>query len=86
MAQTKKSSRKKKQNKKTREDGGNHQNITQKQSEPKICLAKKKRIHENTKERRPMLDGNPENQRKADKKKGKGNMRNASKYNRKLNP
>lgn len=86
MARTKKSSRKKNKKQKTREDAGNHQNITQKQSEPKICLGQEKRIHENTKERRPMLDGNPENQRKAGQKKGKGNMRNASKYNRKLNP
>lgn len=71
MAQTKKIFQKKNKKQKTREDAGNHQNITQKQSEPKNLSGQEKRIHENTKERRPMLDGNPENQRKADKKKEK---------------
>lgn len=66
MAQTKKIFRKKNKKQKTREDAGNHQNITQKQSEPKICLAKKKEFTKTQ-----MLDGNPENQRKADEKKEK---------------
>lgn len=39
-------------------------------------------IQENTNEKRPILDGSPENQHKAEN----NNIRNASKSNRKLNP
>lgn len=59
---------------------------TQHKSNQKQNLSgQEKGIHQNTKERKPNLDGNLENQRKAEKEE-EGNVRNASKSNRKLKP
>lgn len=77
MAQTKKSSRKKTKNKRRCWKPPKHNTEA---IRTKNLSGQEKRIHKNTKERRPMLDV------KTNAKKGKGNMRNASKYNRKLNP